>query len=54
MMGLEKSSVLAYHTSTLGSIPSTAKQNKKLQAGHRWLTPVTLATQEAKIRRMAV
>jgi hypothetical protein len=27
---------------------------KKVTAGHRWLTPVILATQEAEIRRITV
>jgi hypothetical protein len=29
-------------------------QNKDCIAGHRWLTPVILATQEAEIRRITV
>jgi hypothetical protein len=28
--------------------------NNKKKAGHRWLTPVILATQEAEIRRIGV
>jgi hypothetical protein len=34
----------------IASVPS---KNKK-KAGHWWLTPVILATQEAKIRRISV
>jgi hypothetical protein len=30
------------------------KRKKKKGAGHKWLTPVTLATQEAEIRRIMV
>jgi hypothetical protein len=29
-------------------------RNLILRAGHQWLTPVVLATQEAEIRRIAV
>jgi hypothetical protein len=42
------------------SHPSTAKNNNNklsnlfIVAGYQWFTPVILATQEAKIRRIAV
>jgi hypothetical protein len=37
----------------LGSIPSTI-EGRKSRARHRWLMPITLATQEAEIRKIRV
>jgi hypothetical protein len=40
----------------LPGILSSSDENgfKRVQAGHWWLTPVILATQEAEIRRISV
>jgi hypothetical protein len=41
----------------LNSTPSTAKNRqteKRRMAGHQWLTPVILASQEAEIRKIPV
>jgi hypothetical protein len=45
----------------MGPCPKRKKEKRKLVlkkkktlAGHRWLTPVILATQEAEIRRIKV
>jgi hypothetical protein len=38
----------------LGSILSTTKKKKKKRAGHQWLMPVILATQEAEISRIEI
>jgi hypothetical protein len=32
----------------------TDNSNKNLKAGYQWLTPVSLATQEAEVRRIMV
>jgi hypothetical protein len=42
------------HTNVLGSNSTPFDRLFRLLAGHRWLTPVILATQEAEIRRIKV
>jgi hypothetical protein len=43
----------SFSSSLLKKTPKT-KKNPKLVAGHWWLTPVILATQEIEIRRIVV
>jgi hypothetical protein len=42
------------HSTTKNKYINKIKRKKKRRAGHQWLTPTILATQEAEIRRIAI
>jgi hypothetical protein len=44
-----------YYYLAFTSIPASGERKEKgKEAGHRWLTPVILATEEAEIRRIEI
>jgi hypothetical protein len=45
---------LVFNLFLLSLLGLTILANKEIPAGHLWLTPVILATQEAEIRRIEV
>jgi hypothetical protein len=51
---LQEKGLLIKEKNSIRSPGSGADNQKQLLAGHQWLTPVILATQEAEIRRIEV